>query len=45
MVRILNFHCHGLGSFPGRGIEVPQAAQCGKKNKTKPKTIDMYYQA
>lgn len=36
VVRILNFHSHGLGSFPGRGIEIPQTVQCGKKqNQTK----------
>ena len=25
MVRILGFHCRGLGSIPGWGIEIPQA--------------------
>ena len=31
MVRILGFHCHGLGSIPGQGTEIPQAAVDGQK--------------
>ena len=33
VVRILGFHCCGLGSTPGGGTEIPQAIQCGQKNK------------
>ena len=35
MVRIPGFHCHGPGSIPGRGTEIPQAVQCGQKKSTK----------
>ena len=31
MVRILRFHCRGLGSIPGQGTEILQAAQRGQK--------------
>ena len=31
MVRILGFHCRGLGSIPGRGAEILQARRCGPK--------------
>ena len=33
MVRIPGFHCHGLGSIPGRGTEIPQSVQRGQKKK------------
>ena len=33
VVRILGFHCYGLGSVTGQGTEIPQAAQRGKKKK------------
>ena len=33
VVRIPGAHCHGLGSIPGQGTEIPQAAQPGKKKK------------
>ena len=33
MVRILGFHCHGLGSVLGWGTEIPQAVRSGQ-NKT-----------
>lgn len=26
VVRILGFDCHGLGSDPGQGIEIPQSS-------------------
>ena len=35
VVRILGFHCHDLGSVPGRGTEVPQAMQHEQKKKKK----------
>ena len=34
-VRIPDFHCHGLGSIPGRGTKILQAAQRGQKKKKK----------
>ena len=34
MVRIRRFHCRGLGSIPGQGNEIPQAVQCGQKEKS-----------
>ena len=37
MVRILGFHCHGPGSTPSQGTEIPQATQCGQKKKGKKK--------
>ena len=33
VVRILGFHCCGLGSTPGGGTEIPQAILCGRKKK------------
>ena len=33
VVRILGFHCCGLGSTPGGGTEIPQAISCGRKKK------------
>ena len=30
-VRILGFHCHGWGSIPDRGTEIPQATWCSQK--------------
>ena len=27
VIRIPSFHCHGLGSIPGQGTEIPQATQ------------------
>ena len=35
VVRIPGFQRHGLGSTPGQGTEIPQAEQCGQKNKNK----------
>ena len=35
MVRILGFHCHGLGSVLDGGTEIPQRARHGQ-NKDKP---------
>ena len=37
VVRILGFHCHGLGSIPGQGTEIPQATWCGQKKRKKKK--------
>ena len=37
MVRVPGFHCHGLGSIPGRGTEIPQAERCGKQKKERKK--------
>ena len=34
-VRILGFHCHGLGSIPGWGSEVPQTTRHSQKKKEK----------
>ena len=31
MVRILGFHCCGLGSIPGQ--EIPKVMQCSQTNK------------
>ena len=33
VLRILGFHCHGLGSIPGWGTEILQAVWCGQKKK------------
>ena len=33
MVKIPGFHCCGLGSIPGRRIEIPQAAWHSQKKK------------
>ena len=33
VVKIPGFHCHSLGSVPGRGTEILQAARCGQKKK------------
>ena len=33
MVRILGFHCRGLGSIPGQGSEILQAAWYGKEGR------------
>ena len=30
---LIAFTAEGPGSFPGRGTKIPQAAQCGQKNK------------
>ena len=32
VVRILGFPCHGLGSTPGWGTEIPQPCSAAKKN-------------
>ena len=37
VVRTRCFHCRGLGSIPGWGTKIPQAAQHGQKT---PKTWD-----
>ena len=29
---IPGFHCRGLGSIPGQGTEIPQAAWCSQIN-------------
>ena len=34
-VRILGFHCRGLGSIPGRGTEILQAVRPSQKKKKK----------
>ena len=36
VLRIPQFHCHGLGSIPGRGTEIPRAA-CPPPQKKIPK--------
>ena len=33
VVRILGFHCHGLGSIPGGGTGIPQALCCAQNKK------------
>ena len=38
VVRIPGFQCHGLGSTPGQGTDIPQAEQRGPKKKPKQKT-------
>lgn len=35
VVRILGSHCYGLGSVPGQGTEIPQAAQPTPTKKAK----------
>ena len=35
MVRILGFHCRGLGSIPGGGTEILQATGHSQKKKKK----------
>ena len=35
LVSIPGFHCHGLGSIPGRRTEIPQAEWLDKKKKKK----------
>ena len=37
MVRILGFHCHGLGLVPGPRTEIPQAVWHSQKAKKKKK--------
>ena len=37
MVGILGCHCHGPGSVPGRGTEIPQAMQRSQKKKERKK--------
>ena len=37
LVSISGFHCHGLGSIPGRGTEIPQAEWLGKKKRVRKK--------
>ena len=39
VVRTQRFHCHGLGSIPGWGTKIPEAAQNGQKKKKKRKEI------
>ena len=54
VVRILGFHCHGLGSIPGGGTGIPQALCCaqnkkkdkrkeGKKKRKKPRTVEVLW--
>ena len=33
VVRIWHFHCHGPGSIPGQGTEIPQVEWLGQINK------------
>ena len=33
MVRILGFHCHGLGSILGQRTEIPQAVSMAENKK------------
>ena len=40
MVRILGFHCHGLGLVPGPRTEIPQAVQHNQKAKKKKKKLE-----
>ena len=37
VIRILCYHCHGLGSIRGQGIKIPQTVQYGQKKKKKKK--------
>ena len=39
VVRILGFHYRGLGSIPGRGTEIPQAARRSPPQKKKKKKM------
>ena len=36
VVRILGFHCHGLGSVPGQGAEIPSYKPHGMAIKIMP---------
>ena len=40
MVRILGFHCGGLGSIPGQGTEIPQATEQPKNKMNNSDTHD-----
>ena len=42
VVRILGFHCRGLGSVPGWGTEIPQATQHSQKKKRKKKVLSIF---
>ena len=33
VVKTQHFHCHGLGSIPGRGTKILHASLCGQKKK------------
>ena len=44
MVRIPCFDCHGLGSVPGQGTEVLQAARFGQKKKKKRIKVTLHSQ-
>ena len=35
VVRIRHLHCGGLGSIPGQGTEILQAARCSQKERKK----------
>ena len=37
MVRTPHFHCQGVGSIPGQGTKILQAAEYGKKKKERKK--------
>lgn len=37
VMRIHCFNCHGPGSIPGQGTDVPQDTQCGMVKKIKKK--------
>ena len=39
MVRTLCFHCQGPSSTLGWGTKIPQATECGQKNKIKMSTV------
>ena len=39
VVKIPDFHCHGLGSIPGQGTEIPQAMWPKEKKKRKEMSI------
>ena len=43
VVRIQHFHCHGPGSIPGRGTEIPQAACSAQPKKKKGKQKLAFY--
>lgn len=35
MVRVLGFHCCGMGSVPGQETEIPTSSEVQKKKKKK----------
>ena len=43
VVKTRHFHSLGLGSIPGQGTKIPQAARRGQKKKKKRKRKENFY--